>query len=368
MVFMNFATTINNFVETFFDLLGINLSSIIIQIITAICILFCFLFFGWVVYTIFERYFTRWAEKTKTNLDDEILKNIKKPIYFVVLLIGVYTALNVLTFLVDFKLIIGYIFIISEILLATFIITRVVNVVIAWYSEKQKKRGVSEHILFVLKRIINGIIFLFAFLIILYVFRIDLSGIVVGLGVGGIAIAFALQNVLSDAFSAFSIYFDKPFEIGDFIIIGDNAGTVKKIGMKSTRIQLLQGEELVVANSVLTTTNVRNFKKMQKRRIAFTFGVTYSTPVAKLRKIPDMVKSIIEKSNLTKVERIHFKEFGDFSLNYEVVYYLNSRDYAKFMDVQQEINLSIKEAFEKEGIEMAFPTQTIYLNKNNEHT
>jgi small-conductance mechanosensitive channel len=221
----------------------------------------------------------------------------------------------------------------------------------------------SEHILFVLKRIVNAIIFLFAFLIILYVLQIDLSGIVIGLGVGGIAIAFALQNVLSDIFSAFSIYFDRPFEIGDFIVIGEYSGTVKKIGMKSTRVKLLQGEELVLANSVLTTTNVRNFKKMRKRRIKFNFGVTYDTSSEKLKKIPNMVSKIIEKNKLTNIDRIHFKEFGDFSLNFEVIYYINSKDYAKYMDVQQEINFAIKEAFEKVGIEMAYPTQTIFLNK-----
>jgi len=335
----------------------------VVEAISFILILLGFIVLGWIVYTIIERYFSQWATKTKTNLDDEILKNIKKPIYFFVILVGTYTGLQTLSILKDFDTALRFIFTIAEILLITFIITRVVNVIVAWYAEKQRKKGVSEHILFVLKRFINGLIFLFAFLIILYVLRIDLSGIVVGLGVGGIAIAFALQNVLSDLFSAFSIYFDKPFEIGDYIVVGDQSGTVKKIGMKSTRVQLLQGEELVIANSVLTTTNVRNFKKMRKRRISFSFGVTYDTPVKKLRKIPDLIREIIEKNSITELERVHFKEFGDFSLSFEVVYYIKSKEYVKFMDAQQEINLWIKEAFEKEGIEMAFPTQTVYLQK-----
>jgi small-conductance mechanosensitive channel len=362
---MDFGATILHLVESFFDFLGIQASDIIIQTVTAIAVIIAFLFIGWIVYSIFERFFCRWAERTKTNLDDEILKNIKKPIYFFVLLIGVYTAIRAITLFDEFETNISYVFIFAEIFLVTFIITRVVNVVIAWYAEKQKKKGVSEHILFVLKKIINALILLFAFLFILYVFEINLSGVVVGLGVGGIAIAFALQSVLSDLFSAFSIYFDKPFEIGDFIVIGDNSGVVQKIGMKSTRVQLLQGEELVVANTVLTTTNVRNFKKMKKRRITFSFGVVYATPVEKLRKIPGMVKTIIEKNKLTNVDRVHFKEFGNFSLNFEVVYYINSNDYAKYMDIQQDINLGIMEAFQKENIEMAFPTQTIFLSKED---
>jgi len=363
MIAMDISANVLDIVELIFKLIGINAEPIIMQIIASIGIFILFILLGWIIYTIFERYFSRWAKKTKTKLDDEILKNIKKPIYFFVFLVGAYYGLNVLEILENYQFELRFIFSIAEILLVTFIITRVVNVVIAWYSEKRAKKPMSEHILFILRGIINTVTYLFAFLIILYIFQIDLSGIVVGLGIGGIAIAFALQNVLSDVFSAFSIYFDRPFEIGDFIVIGDYSGTVKKIGMKSTRLLLLQGEELVVANSVLTTTNVRNFKKMRKRRISFGFGVTYDTPSKKLRKIPEMVRKIIDDKDLAKVERIHFKEFGNFSLNFDIVYYINSKDYAKFMDVQQIINFEIKEAFEKEGIEMAFPTQTIHLHK-----
>ena len=224
----------------------------------------------------------------------------------------------------------------------------------------------SEHLLFILKKLINVTIYIFAFLIILYIFEVDLTGAVVGLGVGGIAIALALQNVLSDIFSAFTIYFDKPFEIGDFIIIGSDMGVVKKIGIKSTRIQTLQGEELIVSNNELINSRIQNFKKMKRRRIVFAFGVTYGTPSKKLKNIPEIINNIINKekmSNIDKLDRVHFKQFGDFSLNFEVVYYLKTGDYNAYMDTQAEINLAIKDAFEKEGIEMAFPTQTIFLNK-----
>ncbi|MCK4347133.1 MAG: mechanosensitive ion channel family protein [Thermoplasmatales archaeon] len=362
---MGFGANVLEIIDDACTLLGIDVSPLIKQAIASVGIFLLFIILGWIVYHIFERYFARWAEKTKTKLDDEILRNIKKPIYFFVVLIGTYSALETLTILDKYSETLAFIFTIAEILLTTFIITRIVNVVIAWYSERRLKKEMSEHILFVLKKIINGTIYLFAFLIILYVLEINLSGIVVGLGVGGIAIAFALQNVLSDAFSAFTIYFDKPFEIGDYIVVGEHSGTVKKIGIKSTRVQLLQGEELVLSNSVLTTSSVRNFKKLKKRRIVFNFGVIYSTPSEKLKKIPDMVRKIVDGNELAKVDRIHFKEFGDFSLNFEVVYYMNSKEYVKYMDTQQEINFAIKEAFEKEGIEMAFPTQTIFLNKES---
>ena len=350
-------------IHELFERAGIDITPLFEEIIVSVLIFALSIITGWVIYHIFEHYFAKWAEKTKTKLDDEILKNIKKPIYFFVILIGTYYGLEFLTILTPYSTELTLIFTLAEILLVTFVITRVINVVIAWYAEGRGRQKMSEHILFVLKKIITAVIFILAFLVILDVAGIDITGIAVGLGVGGIAIAFALQNVLSDVFSAFSIYFDKPFEIGDFIIVGNYSGTVKKIGMQSTRVQLLQGEELVLSNRELTSTSVRNFKKMKKRRIVFHFGVTYGTPSDKLEKIPDMVKKIVNSQELAEVDRVHFTEFGDFSLNFEVVFYMKKGDYVLYRDTQQQINFAIKGAFEKEGIEMAFPTQTIFLNK-----
>lgn len=342
-----------------------NLSQLASEIVASV-VLFAFaIVVGWAVYFVFERYFTRWAKKTKTKIDDAILRNIKAPIFLFVILVGAYYGLESLTFLDPYSELLTAIFTVAEILLITFIISRVINVFISWYAEKSAKRGKrrSEHILFIFKKIIQIVVYIFAFLAVLAVFKIDLSGVVVGLGVGGIAIALALQTILSDAFSAFSIYFDKPFEIGDFIVVGDYSGTVKQIGIKSTRLQLLQGEELIISNKELTTASVRNFKKLKKRRIVFTLGVTCDTPLKKLKKIPEIILKIIEKMELAELDRVHFKKIGDFSLDFEVVYYMKVSDYVKYMDTQQEINYAIIEAFEKEGIEMAFPTQTILLNK-----
>ncbi len=191
----------------------------------------------------------------------------------------------------------------------------------------------------------------------------NVSALVAGLGVGGIAIAFAVQNILTDIFSSFSIYFDRPFQEGDYIVVGDDSGTVKKIGIKSTRIQSLKGEELIVSNKELTETRIHNYKKMRERRISFNFGVVYETPTEKLRKIPEIVKSITDKIELVRLDRVHFDKFGDFSLSFEVVYYLNTSDYNKYMDIQQDINIDLKEAFKKEKIDFAYPTQTVFLNK-----
>ena len=362
----NIPQYITMLIDEIFGYFGINTAPLVSEVLTMVMLLIIWLFLGWIIYIIVERYLTRWSKKTKNKLDDEILKNIKLPLYLIIIIIGSYYALTPLSILQPFSAELAITFIIIEILLVTFVITRIINVLFAWYAEKQKehKKDVSDHLLFILKKIIHAVVYIFAFFIILYAFNIDLSGVVVGLGVGGIAIAFALQNILGDIFSAFTIYFDKPFEIGDFIIIGSDAGTVKKIGIKSTRIQTLQGEELIVSNHELVNTRIRNFKQMRKRRISFTFGVIYGTPQTKLKKIPEMIKNIIDGMDLADMERVHFKEFSSSSLTFEVVYYIKSKDYVKYMDTQQDINLEIKKAFEKEGIEMAFPTQTILLKES----
>lgn len=166
-------------------------------------------------------------------------------------------------------------------------------------------------------------------------------------------------------FSYFVIFFDKPFEIGDFIVVGDKMGVVEYVGIKTTRIRALSGEQLVFSNTDLTNSRVHNFKKMERRRIVFKLGVIYQTPAEKLKAIPQMVKDIIVKQTDAEFDRGHFASFGDFSLDFEFVYYVSGADYAKCMDIQQAINLSIFEIFEREKIEFAYPSQTLFVNKVN---
>ncbi len=191
----------------------------------------------------------------------------------------------------------------------------------------------------------------------------NITSLVAGLGIGGIAVALAVQNVLGDVFSSLSIYLDKSFQVGDFIAVGNNYGTVKHIGIKTTRVELLQGEELVVSNSQLTSAEIRNFGVMEYRRVVFTIGAIYNTHIEKLKKIPSILRKTIEAQDKTEVERVHFKSFGDYSLVFEAVYYIQTADYIEYMDIQQQINFDIAEIFQKEKIEMAYPTQTIQLEK-----
>ena len=230
------------------------------------------------------------------------------------------------------------------------------------YLAKEKDQG-TQQAASTIGKIIKAVLWLFAGLAILSNIGININSIIAGLGIGGIAIALALQNILGDLFSSFTIYFDKPFLVGDFIIIGEHSGIVEKIGIKTTRIRALQGEEIVISNKELTASRIQNFKKMTKRRVVFSFGVVYETPLKKLKKIPSLIEEIIKKEPLTEINRVHFAKFNDFSLDFEVVYYILSGAYKDSMDTQQKILFEIKDVFEKEKISMAFPTQTIHLEK-----
>ena len=342
----------------------IGLSQIVSEIIAFSIIFALAMIIAWIGHSIFKRYLCRWAAKTETNLDDEILKNVRAPIFLLGVLFGLYYGLAGIASLQAYTQDFATAFTIGEILVVAFVITRITNVLISWYAEQREKReNVSNHLLFILRKVLQLVVYVFALVIILGVLGQDLSGIVVGLGVGGIAIALAVQNILSDALTAFSIYFDRPFELGDFVVVGDYAGTVTKIGIISTRIQLLQGEELVISNKNLISTSVRNFKKLKKRRIAFDIKVTCETPPEKLKKIPAIIATILKDTKLADLDRVHFKQLSDFSLDFEVVYYIKTGDYNKYMDIQQHINYGILDAFEKQKIGLAYPTQKIFYVK-----
>ncbi len=190
---------------------------------------------------------------------------------------------------------------------------------------------------------------------------VDVTAMIAGLGIGGIAIALALQNVLGDLFGSLSIILDKPFVVGDFIITGDHMGTVEKIGLKTTRVRALSGEQLVFANSDLLGSRVQNFKRMRERRVVFTIGVTYGTTMDQCKQIADVLKEIVQAREGVRFDRAHFKAFGAFSLDFEVVYWMLDPDYNKYMDTQQAINLEIGRRLQAMKVEFAFPTQTVVL-------
>ena len=245
------------------------------------------------------------AMKTKTDFDDtliDIFKSIKPPFYFFV---AVYFAVKTLL-LPDIA---------NKVLFVLFIVALVYEIIrafeklIAYFIGKSLAKGNEDHkkhnqsIIKTLQLIVRIILWVFGLILILSNLGVDVTSLIAGLGIGGIAIALALQGVLSDLFSSFSIYMDKPFKVGDFIMIGTDGGVVEKIGLKTTRIQTLQGEELVIGNQELTTARVQNFGIMEKRRVVFSLGVTYDTAQDKLEKIPDTIKNIIKQVDLVEFDR-----------------------------------------------------------------
>jgi small-conductance mechanosensitive channel len=209
----------------------------------------------------------------------------------------------------------------------------------------------------------RGLVWAVVFLLLLDNFGVDVTALVTGLGIGGVAVALAVQKILSDLFASVSIVLDKPFQVGDFISLdGGFMGTVQQIGLKSTRVASLTGEQLVLSNSDLVNARLRNFKQMRERRVEFRFGVVYDTPIAEIEAIPALVREIVAAQAKVRFDRAHFKEYGDSALVFEVVYIVTEPDGTLQLDIQQAINLGMMRAFQARGIEFAFPTRTVYMH------
>ena len=233
-----------------------------------------------------------------------------------------------------------------------------------FWTKKGDNVSARKNLSSVILTILKLVLWLIGFLLFLDNIGIKVSAFIAGLGVGGIAIAFAAQAVLQDIFSYFSIFFDNPFQLGDLIAVGEIQGTVEHIGIKTTRIRSVTGEQIVISNTSLIGSRLHNFKRMKERRAVMTLDVTYNTDFEKLKEIPSIIKHIVEETNNTKFGRCHFVQFGDSSLKFEIVYHVLSSDYSLFRDIQQNINLNIKKTFDEKKIEFAFPSQSIYIEKS----
>ena len=308
------------------------------------------------------------AQKSTTTIDDHFVEAFQSKIrtflillYFGSFYLGIYQLKipPLLEKIINISLVALLIFFGVRFLLS------IINYFLESYWIKKEVDSTKITAIKGIETFLKIIIWTIAVIILLDNFGIEVSALVAGLGIGGIAIALAAQNILGDLFSYFIIYFDKPFEIGDFLIIDDYLGSIENIGIKTTRIRSLGGEELIFSNTDLVNSRIRNYKRMRKRRVLFRFGVIYQTSLEQLKEIPSIITEIVKQISGATLDRAHFSSYGDFSLDFEVVYYVNGRDYNKYMDIQQEINFKIKEEFEKRGIEFAYPTQTLFLEKEN---
>lgn len=304
------------------------------------------------------------AERTHTDLDDavaEIFRNTR--LYFLLALAAKFAA--------------NFVAVPDSIHHALGILATLVfifqggiwgNTLIAfWFTRKMRERMADDvsgtTSLAVIRFIGRLVLWTVLLLVALASVGVNITAVVTTLGVGGIAIALALQSVLGDLFASLSIVFDKPFVVGDFIIVGDHQGTVERIGIKTTRLRSIGGEQLVISNSELSTTRIRNFKRMEERRILFRVGVVYGTPPDTMEKIPGMIGEIISGIPGTRFERAHFIQFGDYSLNIEVVYHVEGAEYLDYARIQEAVNLGILRRFRQNGIEFAYPTQTVNLQR-----
>lgn len=308
----------------------------------------------------------KWAQRTNTTVDDFLILLMERSVLPFFYLLSIYVGLSYLVLESRIQNVLKIALLVAgtyfSIRLVTSAISYFVNNFTRSQIDAELKRKQARGILIITNIIvwILGIIFLIDNL------GYDITTLVAGLGIGGIAIALAAQAVLGDLFSYFVIFFDKPFEIGDFIIFGDKMGTVEYIGIKTTRIKALGGEQLIVSNTDLTNSRVQNYKRMERRRVVFSVGVLYETHPDKLKKIPEMIKKIIQQETDVEFDRVHLSKLGNFSVDYEVVYYIDGADYNIYMDKQQAINLGIFEQFHDEGISFAYPTQTIYFGKSKD--
>jgi len=190
---------------------------------------------------------------------------------------------------------------------------------------------------------------------------IEIKPLLAGLGIGGIAVALAVQNVLGDLFASLAITLDRPFVVGDALAVDDFSGTVEYIGVKSTRLRSISGEQIIMPNSNLMNSRMRNHSRLHERRVVLTISVSHDTPAAKLEGIPRLIRSLIEEHRDTRFDRAHFAKIAAGSYDFEAVYFVTTADYNRHMDIQQTIILKLLQAFEREGISIADPRQRLSL-------
>ena len=309
------------------------------------------------------------AKRTETQLDDLLLAVLSTTKYYFLFFVAIYIGSNFFVLQQNILRAWNKIFFAVVIIQIAFWMGRGISFVI---SVNVKKRMVddaaSTTTISVLGFISKLLLWSIVLLLVLDNLGINITSLVAGLGIGGIAVALAVQNILGDLFASLSIVIDKPFVIGDFIVVDQLKGTVEHIGLKTTRLRSLGGEQLIFSNNDLLKSRIQNYKRMVERRVLFGFGVTYRTLPEKLLLINDIVREIILKQETVRFERVHFKEYGESSLNFEVVYFVKNQDYNLYMDIQQAINLEIFSRFRQEGIEFAYPTRTLFVQRQGQST
>ncbi|OGR68194.1 MAG: hypothetical protein A2081_02285 [Elusimicrobia bacterium GWC2_61_19] len=304
------------------------------------------------------------AEKTETDLDDLAIALIDKLRWFDYQLAAFYIATRYIQRAAPFdkalKLTILLVFTYRAITMAQHLLSY-------WIGKLAAKRDLSEEakasVINSTQVIMRALVWVAAVLFVLENLGVNISAVLAGLGIGGVAVALAAQAILGDIFNFFVILLDKPFHVGDFIVTDTISGTVEHLGLKSIRIRSLSGEQLIVSNTRLLGTEVKNYRQMKRRRVVVKTSVTYQTPLEKLKLVPAMLKEAVAGLENATFDRANMAGLGDFSIDFETVYYLESPDYNLHMQAQERLLQALIGKFAKEGIEFAYPTQTLYVQK-----
>src|SRR5665648_479661 len=305
------------------------------------------------------------SDNSQASSDNYVIKSIKRNILPSAYFAAFYFATKILYLNPDITKIMNTLLFAFVTIMGAIIASTLVIFLFSRYWASKPKDSRNELTLTWISRAFKALIWGITLILFLENMGIKVNTLIAGLGIGGLALAFAAQAVLADIFCFFTIFFDKPFEIGDFIIVGPQYGTVEHIGVKTTRLRTLDGEQLLFSNTDLTNSRIRNFKTMEERRVLFVIGVKYSTTYDQLKEIPGIIRKIIANIPGTTFGRTHFVSYGTYSLNFDIAYYVLSSDYDKYLDIHQEVNLRIKEEFEKFDIQFAFPTQTVHLQNKS---
>ena len=320
--------------------------------------------FIWAVEALALRRLKKWADTTSTTIDNFLIGRVRStglPLAY----LGLFqAALRTLSLTPRVERILDGAGIVLLTLLSIAFVVALIRYAFEEYIRKRGEDASRDRALKGVIGIAKVLVWVAGTLFLLDNLGFRISTVVAGLGIGGIAVALAAQTVLGDLFAYFTILFDRPFEIGDFVVVGEFQGTVERLGIKTTRLASLGGEQIVMSNKDLTDSRVRNYKRMARRRVVFRVGVTYQTPAEHLGEIPGIVADIFREIEGIALDRVHFFSFGDYSLVYEIVYFVDGNDFPRYMDAQQKVNLRIYEEFGKRRIEFAYPTQTLYLNKD----
>lgn len=321
---------------------------------------------GVIIRGLMMRQFKKLASRSDASLWPVLSATVKRTKWLFLLIMALFVGAVVITLPASVRTVFNTVVIIALLIQLGLWSATAANVLIDQYRKRKLAEDPSGLTTLSLLNFMSKIvIWSLVLLLVLDNLGVNITALVAGLGVGGIAVALAMQTILGDLFASLSIVLDKPFVVGDFLIIGDLLGTVEYVGLKTTRLRSLSGEQLVFSNSDLLNSRIRNYGRMFERRVVFKIGVTYQTSHELLIKIPKIIRQAIEQQDKTRFDRSHFMEYGDFSLNFESVYYVLGPDYNEYMDIQQAINLYIHEQFEQEGIEFAYPTQTVFVEQSS---